>query len=87
MSVKQDDPRVYTTIKKLLDIPEDEPIFILRAQDKFSIEGLQSYRSHVLWGVRSRLQVLEEWGNEVGSIINDFKNWQRDHKEKIKVPD
>lgn len=87
MGVKQEDQRVYETIKKLLDIPPDEPIFILRAQDQYSIEGIQSYRSHVMWGVRSRLAQLEDWGNQVGSIINDFKNWQRDHKEKVKVPD
>ena len=35
MGVHQD-KEIYTKIKQLLDIPEDEPIFIIRAQDQFS---------------------------------------------------
>jgi hypothetical protein len=73
-------------IKKLLEVPSDEPIFIFRAQDKFSVETLRTYKSIA----HNRTIIGEEsetWVDDLGSIINDFINWQRDHPDKIKVPD
>lgn len=82
-------PEIYSHIKQLLDIPQDEPIFILRAQDKFSVETIKSYRKRVQDGTRPNLRHLnwQNWFMNMGSVINDFLNWQRDHKDKVKVPD
>lgn len=78
---------VYNQIKELLGIPLDEPIFILRAQDKFSIKTIQEYRKKVRDGRIVGDHGLHEWFENVGSVINDFINWQRDHRDKVKVPD
>lgn len=77
---------VYSKVKDLLGIPRDEPIFILRAQDKFSIDGIKRYREiahdKTIIGEES-----EEWVENVGSKINDFINWQNLNRDKVKVPD
>lgn len=86
MGVRQN-KEIYSEIKELLDIPIDEPIFIIRAQDKLSIEAITLYRTIV----NNSLPIGDEkaltWEAEIGSIRNDFINWQRDNRDKVKVPD
>ena len=86
MGVRQN-KEIYSEIKELLDIPIDEPIFIIRAQDKLSIEAITLYRTIV----NNSLPIGDEkaltWEAEIGSIRNDFVNWQRDNRDKVKVPD
>jgi len=86
MGVHQDS-ETYKKIKQLLDIPPDEPIFIIRAQDKFSVKTIQSYRKKVRDGSIIGAKGLREWYENVGSVINDFINWQRDNRNKVKAPD
>lgn len=78
---------VYKQIKQLLDIPLDEPIFIIRAQDKFSVKTIQAYRNKVRDGAIIGAEKLFEWYENVGSVISEFINWQRDNRDKVKVPD
>jgi len=88
MGVRQQDPTVYLTIKELLGVPPDEPIFIQRAQDKFSTDNIVNYRNDVHNGViETGSETLPEWEAEVGSIISDFRNWQRDNPDNVKAPD
>lgn len=75
----------YSEIKKLLDIPPDEPIFIIRAQDKFSIRAIRYYRDLVRDG--TRIKTDPEWKEQVGSVINKFIHWQSNNRNKVKVPD
>lgn len=83
------DIETMTKVKELLDVPSDEPIFIIRAQDKFSVKALQKYRMTVRDGIRLRENVTEfkSWWNEVGRYIDEFVDWQRDNRKKVKVPD
>lgn len=80
---------VYSHIKQLLDIPDDEPIFILRAQDKFAIKLLQMYRNLVRDGVKpkNRDSKFNDWFENIGSIIVHFVHWQKNNRDKVKVPD
>lgn len=82
-----EDNDTYYQIKSLLGIPPDEPIFIIRAQDKFSIEAIKSYLSHVLWGARENRDRVDSWSANVASVINDFMQWQHNNEDKVKVPD
>ena len=86
MGVHQDREK-YLQIKEILDIPADEPIFILRAQDKFSVTILQAYKQLARDGIRNRADNFFEWSQQLSSVISDFINWRRDNKDKIKVPD
>jgi hypothetical protein len=81
------DSETYNKVKQLLDIPEDEPIFIIRAQDRFSVKTIQSYRKMVRDGSKIGAEKLFSWYEDVGSVISDFINWQRDNRDKVKVPD
>ncbi len=84
MGVHQE-PSVYTKIKDLLDIPDDEPIFIIRAQDKYSIDTLGEYIGLVI--ARSKGADLGDWVGEVSSIGQTFVDWQKANIDKVKVPD
>lgn len=84
MSVHQNS-EVYSKIKELLEIPVNEPIFIIRAQDKYSIKTIKEYMDIVQ--DHTAIGQMRDWFAQVGSIINDFLNWQRDNRDKVKVPD
>lgn len=78
---------VYTEIKKLLDIPVDEPIFIIRAQDKFSFSIIKNYKNTVIGNIPIGNKKWNEWKEQVESIMDNFINWQRANRDKVKVPD
>lgn len=79
---------VFLKIKELLGIPPNEPIFIMRAQDKFTTDSIVHYRQNVHDGViELGSETLPMWEAEMGSIISDFRNFQRDHPDDVKVPD
>lgn len=87
MGVHQSDD-IYYQIKSILGIPPDEPIFIIRAQDRYSVKTIQSYRKKVRDGTKIEdAEKVFKWYEQVGSIINNFINWQRDNRDKVKVPD
>jgi hypothetical protein len=81
MSLKEQSRENELKIKELLGVPPDEPIFVLRAQDQFAPQAIDDYRFNVEGDAGS------EWFHDVGSIRNDFINWQRDNRDKVKVPD
>lgn len=63
-------------------IPADEPIFILRAQDKAALSTLFHYWSkcHDLGSPDGHLDSCQ-------NAIGDFERWQRRHRQRIKVAD
>jgi hypothetical protein len=75
------DKEYYPAIKKLLGIPEDEPIYILRAQDKFSAGVITAHRS------TAESAAKPEWASRVQREIDDFRFFQQKNPERVKVPD
>ena len=61
-------------------IPDDEPVFILRARDVHAISMLAHYGAAVVHGQ------LEHW-DAVQERLNDFSRFRRDHPERMKQPD
>lgn len=59
-------------------IPDDEPIFILRAKDAVAITALLAYE-HACTNAEHRQAVTHR--------IYDFKRFQRAHPEEVKEPD
>lgn len=62
---------------------DDEPFFVLRAKDIFSVMGVHNY-----------LKLVEEYGpvdfdyqEEVARVSINMRNWQTAHPERIKYPD
>jgi hypothetical protein len=70
---------VYAEIKTLLEIPEDEPIFILRAQDKRSPAVIVAYL-HAIGRDAAHIQ-------RVTYVLGLFRDWQHKYPGKVKEPD
>ena len=60
-------------------IPDDEPVFILRARDIYAIRTLEFYRH--FFAMHSDHSVA------VSLRIKQFKDFEGDHTERMKVPD
>lgn len=72
----------YPKVKELLGIPKDEPVFILRAQDKLSMPMLARYEN-----MARQIEdgPSQEWFMNLGAVMHTFNDWQ--HENKTKVPD
>lgn len=66
---------------ELKDIPTDEPVFILRGQDRLSVETLSDYcRSLELHGIMSvRIRAKE--------ALQQFRDWQEANPGRVNYPD
>jgi hypothetical protein len=73
----------YPEIRRLLEIPPGEPIFIIRAQDDIAVDILNVYTS---------LQMRpggydERWVQDLKDTVSVFENWQLDNPTKVKRAD
>lgn len=59
-------------------IPDDEPIFILRAKDMLAPHVIQYYQN---------LCATNEHKAAIDSRIHDFNQFQRDNPDRVKMPD
>jgi len=59
-------------------VPDDEPLFILRAQDRNALATLMAYVS---------ICVNLEHRRNVMKTVNDFTNFRNNNPEKMKEPD
>lgn len=74
---------VYPQIKKLLEIPEDEPIFILRGQDKAAWEAI----SHYADVTEIEYQTSAEFNGEIAIVLEEFMTFKKENPDRMKVPD
>lgn len=75
------DTQYYPLIKRLLGIPKDEPIMILRAQDQAANLAILSYIGHC------KNICTKEFIRDVSDISMAFSSWRVQNPGKIKVPD
>ena len=59
-------------------IPDDEPIFVLRAKDRLAVRTLTAYFSAI---------EDPEHARAAGVRLEDFKRFSREHPERMKDPD
>jgi len=63
------------------EVPEDEPLFLLRARDQFSLEVLKSYlkicKAHkcTSYHIKGIIRTMDEFGK-----------FKREHPERMKQP-
>jgi hypothetical protein len=62
-------------------IGRDEPVFLLRAQDKHFVPMLEDYFRHLAMSGEAQLEMLEA----VSAQITRAKQWQAEHG--VKAPD
>ncbi len=70
-----------THVQAVLHIPEDEPIFVLRAQDAFVQPTLKCWLdlAHPLVTVKKFAAAFND--------LKDILQWQRNNPTKVKIPD
>lgn len=66
-------------------IAEDEPVFIIRAQDVLAIPTLVRYQNFRL--AAEETPPSPEWQDHLESVIDDFETWKGDNADKMKLPD
>jgi hypothetical protein len=72
----------YKSSDRCLDrVDEDEPIFVLRAQDQTSINIIHRW----LEGARETLTPERAAG--VRTVIDEFAHWQASNPGRVKAPD
>lgn len=64
-----------------LNIPEDEPVFILRGQDATAVACLVRYAN------LHRDVGRDEFHDSVVGVITQFETWQAANPDKVKIPD
>lgn len=63
-------------------IPDDEPIFILRAQDKAAPQTINQYAENA---IRNGSDSQHAAGARI--VSGDFRKWQEDNPDKVKAAD
>lgn len=82
------DKEKYPEIKRLLGIPDGEPIFILRAQDDLSGHNILDYHVRYLRRCRARqVKPDPDFVSDLEEILRDFDSWQSSNTSKVKFPD
>ena len=76
----------YTKVRKTLGIPEDEPIFILRAQDMLSIPTIARY-DVAAREIAEHERPGKEWFESLEAHQAEFAKWQAENLDKVKIPD
>ena len=71
-------PKYSAQLGKIVEIPEEEPIFILRAQDKNAALAIAYYK---------KLCRNSEHIQRVNGRIHDFVDFAHNNPEKMKEPD
>lgn len=58
-----------------------EPVFVIRAKDKWSVEAIYAYDRLVEDDVGSEFRAA------IDDLVDDFARWRVDHVDQIKAPD
>lgn len=61
---------------------DNEPTFTIRAKDKCSLFALAAY-----FTACTLFKVNEDHRHEIHEIYFDWLDWQRNHEDKVKLPD
>lgn len=65
-----------------------EPLFILRGKDQLATRTVRYYAQICCFlGITTRNRSLLEMGEKAKLIALEMEDWQRENKEKVKLPD
>lgn len=65
----------------------DEPVFVLRAQDKLAVQTIARYRNFAAQIEEEESQRSEEFFTVLDNVLEAFTDWQRENADKVKLPD
>lgn len=67
-------------------IPADEPVFVLRAQDVFSIPTIMRYKLFI-GQITTDERPPHSFIEGIEQVMTTFRDWQNANESKVKVPD
>lgn len=70
----------YKKVKKLLGVPEEEPIFVIRGQDEDAMATLARYRNFREGHIDE--PVSDEWMAEMDAVQAEFAAFREAHGTK-----
>jgi hypothetical protein len=83
---KTQDPKFYIQDNRLHGqsgiVPDDEPLFILRARDVNALAVLSDYLKHAIESGANT-----EHHEAICRRINDFARFRTEHPKRMKIPD
>lgn len=62
----------------------NEPIFLLRAKDKFSVVAIRAYLRKLS---ETENKIEPSFYDEIESFLCEFEEWQRSNISNVKIPD
>lgn len=86
----------YPTVKRMFGVPADEPLFILRAQDRLSTPTIALYEClyaeaqaslYGESGVSTRSEAVSTFDDHLMAVVSNFRRWQLKNADKVKMPD
>lgn len=78
----------YDEVRSALGIPEGEPLFIIRAQDKLAPETIFNYRRSYTQRTLVDGEIPnQEFRDNLDDVCHEFLAWQHDHPDAVKFPD
>jgi hypothetical protein len=66
----------------IVDVPKDEPVFILRAKDILSVPAIARYQT-----LATEAECGEGFFRGLNEVIASFAEWQTNNAELVKKPD
>lgn len=84
------DVAFYPEIKRLLGIPEDEPIFIFRAQDTLMVDVVNDYRTRYTrraTTMGTSIAEIDRFTADLDADIAAISKWQESNRDTVKIPD
>lgn len=77
-------------IEYLKTVPEDEPVFVLRAKDRYAPATVASWASIVSQPVNKNTPAtpksLKKAHNAM-QLVKEMKEWQEHRNDQVKIPD
>jgi len=74
----------------LKNVPEDEPVFVLRAKDKYAPATITSWAAMVSQQVDKNTPATPKSlkkAHEAMQLVKDIREWQERRDDQVKIPD
>jgi hypothetical protein len=78
----------YDEVRSALGIPQGEPLFIIRAQDRLAVAAVAAYRRNYTQAAMIEqvpIPEIDRFKTEMDDVIRQFDSWQANNR--VKFPD
>lgn len=91
LSEKQsfDSENIDGALKRLkFTFPADEPMFLIRAKDRFGLAAVRNYRTHAFYAMVNKKKAgFSNFIKSIDNAVDAFEKFRIDNADKMKDPD